>query len=118
MSWAETKAAARQSVHEAFKRAALYLAPGSIDDPVECFVRWHAAGARLGHLNGSSDGYAEVVTTRDRIVFDTTTIEFVPSAGGTITLVATEYEPARSFLLDVQEEPDGPVTDAWMVSRA
>lgn len=113
MSWADIKAAARRSVHETFRRAATYAGPDTVDGSVECYVRWHPAGATVGALGGQSNGYAEVVTTTDRIVFDAEDLDVTPEKGGTVTLASGE-----SFVLDVQAEPDGPVTDVWMVTRA
>lgn len=111
--WAAAKAAARKVVHATFQRAATYAAPGSIDDPVDCTVRWHAKGARMGDLD--SAGYAELVATEDRIVFDKTIIAFKPERGGIVTLLD---DPGLSFRLEVQAEEDGPVTDIWTVTRA
>lgn len=117
MSLAEIKRQARKAVHTAFRRAALYAAPDSVDDPVEVGVRWHAAGARIGALG--SDGYAEMVSTSDRIIFDAEELAdlgVTPVRGGVVTV--TDEDPQISFRLDVQSETDGPIVQAWTVIRA
>lgn len=116
-AWADTKARARQAVHTAFRRAALYQAPNA-DDPVAVNVRWHPAGARIGELAGTA-GLAELVTTSDRIIFDLTelaTLGINPVRGAVVTI--TDESPQISLELDTQAERDGPVADVWMVTRA
>ncbi len=115
-AWADIKIAARRVTHQTFGRAATYAAPGSVGDPVALTVRWHAAGARVGDLG--SDGYAEMVTTRDRVVFDLeelATLGVTPERGGVVTI--TDEAPPLAVELDTQNEPTGPVADVWLVTR-
>lgn len=115
--WADIKRVTRKAVHTAFRREALYAAPGSEEDPVAVGVRWHAAGARLGGYG--SEGYAEIVTETDRIVFDReelATLGITPERGAVVTI--TDEDPQISFSLDTRPDRDGPIAEVWLVTRA
>lgn len=114
--WADIKAYARQTVQATFGREATYAAPGSVADPVAVRVRWHAAGARVGDL--SSGGYADIVTTNDRVIFDQAELDALgvtPERGGLVTI--TDEVPALVLRLDTQAEKDGPIVNSWIVTR-
>lgn len=116
MSWADIKAAARRSVHDTFRRAAVYAGPDTVDGSVECNVRWHAAGTRVGQIGSSSAGHGEFVVMGDAIIFDRDEMAAAglsPEQGGTVTLATGE-----TFVLDTLAEPDGPISDVWAVTRA
>ncbi len=111
--WADIKEAARRTVHETFRRAATYADPCSIDDPVDCHVRWHSAGARIGDLGGSM-GYAELVAQADTIVFDRDELALLgvtPQRNGIVAVAGMQ------FRLDTKSEKDGPVTETWTAAR-
>jgi hypothetical protein len=115
--WADIKAEARKAVHAAFSLAATYVGPNSVEAPIALRVRWHPAGARLGDLAGAS-GYAEIVSTSDKVIFDVSelgTLDLQPVRGGVVTLaVAGETVTVR---LDTKTESDGPIVEAWQVTR-
>jgi hypothetical protein len=115
--WADIKAQARRTVHETFSREATYVGPCSTDDPVALRVRWHPAGSRVGELG--SDGYAVMMVTEDRVVFDLeqiATLGVTPERLAVVTI--TDETPQIVLTLDSQFETSGPVADVWRVTRA
>lgn len=115
--WAGIKAEARAAVHAAFAVPASYVGPRSIETVTGLSVRWHAAGAKVGDLAGSA-GYAEIVTATDKVIFDKTELArrgLALQRNGRVTL--TLAGETLTLRLDVQAESDGPVVEAWQVTR-
>jgi hypothetical protein len=114
--WTMLKGTARRIVHDVFAITAIYLSsvPGSVGKAIR--VRWHPQGSRLGgDLQGR--GYAEVLLTVDRMIFNMeqlAEVGIILKRGDRITL--PDYNDL-TFLLDVRDEKDGPVTNTWEVMR-
>ena len=68
MGWAETRAAARDTVHATFGLSASYLAPGGGPLTSGISVRWHTKTMRHGELD--REGYPQVQEDINRIVLD------------------------------------------------
>lgn len=70
MGWAETRAAARATVHESFGLVASYTPPGVGAIPVTGItVRWHTRTVRHGDLD--REGYPQLQEDVTRIMLDT-----------------------------------------------
>lgn len=105
---------ARKAVHAAFATAALYT-DATLDIPVAVTVRWHNKAALYGDVESS--GYAEIVARIDRVIFDRevlAALPLVPRRGGTLTLTEIGNQV---LTLDTRDPIDGPVTEAWAVTR-
>ena len=115
-TWAGTKRVARRAVHEAFAVAARYQ-DSQMAEPADLTVRWHAKGLQsLGDIQ--NDGFAEMLTRPDRLVFWREELEEAGIRlrhGGRVEL--TEYGGAV-LVLDTEEPADGPGAVAWTVARA
>lgn len=108
MGWRETRAAARDKVHETFLVPALYYAPGSAD-PIEVNVRHHTRDVLAGDLE--REGYGERIVDVNRIVLDTS--EVTPARGGKVVMPDEETHYLETF-----ERQDGDRYAVWNVVRS
>lgn len=107
----ETKAAMRQSVHDALAVAATYL-DSTMAEAAEITVRWHERGQIVGDL--SNQGFAQIVDNYNVLIFDRAALEtagVVLRRGGIVTL----EEEGLAFQLDTARPIDGPVEVMWNV---
>lgn len=115
--WAATKAATRRIVHNTFGVQAFYT-DASVNPPIELRARLHTKTSKPfgGLVDG--DGYADMIEGIDRIVLIPETIDgatVVLQRGGEITL--PEMFPGETFILDHSMPTDGPLEEAWQVTR-
>jgi hypothetical protein len=116
--FADLKQFSRQQLHDTLAVAALYSHP-TLADPVDVGVRWHDRIIQFGDLQHggmSNEGYAEVIEGIDQLVFDRgelVTKALVLVRGGIVEI--PQYE--LKFALDTRKPIDGPVNEAWQVTR-
>jgi hypothetical protein len=114
--FAQAKLQARRVVHSTFGVQAFYK-DASIDVPVEIRARWHNRTSRpVGDLENG--GYAEVIEGIDRIVLipvDTKNRPVTLQRNGIVTVPT--LLPGVEFNLEHKEPADGPLEEAWVVTR-
>lgn len=120
--FAQVKALARQTVHDALAVRAFYE-DASTNPPVEVRARWHNKIDRFGDLDSQS--YAELIQGVDRIIFDAGIARSLNiKRGGIVTF--PDYSPTPTgpsddtplaFTLMVKEPSAGPVSEVWVVAR-
>lgn len=108
------RARARRVVHDMFATAALYRShTGGPHVPMN--VRFHTKIAQpYGDLSG--EGYAEVITNIERVVFDRDALAAAsvePERGDEVLITSTGV----TLLLDTKDPDSGPVVEAWSVTR-
>lgn len=109
-TWAEIKTAARQAVHETFKRAAVFT-PVSTGIPVDVFARLHPNVKKFGDLD--REGYAEVYEDVTRVVFDAAEVPS-PARGDAVMFIET----GETYLIDFVLPMDREVEVVCEVTRA
>jgi hypothetical protein len=110
MSFADIKAEARRSVHEAFAVPCQYRASAS-DQPTDLTARLHTRIV-VGGENGS---YASIIEGVTRVVFDREELaakSVVLRRNGLVTF--PDY--GQSFVLDIRDPQSGPVTEKWALA--
>ena len=103
---------ARRTVHDTFAGPATYQ-DSSMDEAVALRVRWHNKRATLGDIE--SQGYAQVVDSVDRLVFDQdelTTKDVTLRHRGVVTM-----DDGAVYSLDVQDPSNGPISVSWTAVR-
>ena len=115
-AFAAAKALARRTVHDTMSVAATYIDP-SLAMAVPLRVRWHNKIVQGGDLE--NQGYTQVITSYDRVIFDRDEIEplgIVVQRGGKVTITEPGYN-GQLLLIDERDPLAGPLTEAWIVSK-
>ena len=115
MGIAEIKANARRALHGALSVPATWTS-ALTGETKAVTVRWHNKQALRGEL--SSDGYAQMLETQDRLVFnmeELATLQITLSRGDKI-LMPPIYENAE-LQIEEMEEITGPIEQIWQSVR-
>ena len=114
--FASVKALARQVVQATFGVRA-YYSDVSVDTPVEIRVRWHNKLSRpFGDLENG--GYAEVIEGIDRIVLIPKDVDGYPVTLRRLGVISNiDGMPDVELILEMREPADGPLEEAWTVTR-
>lgn len=127
--FAKTKTLARRTVHATLGVRAFYQ-DASMNEPAEITVRWHNKIDRFGDLESQS--YAEIIQGIDRVLFDAVQARTLNvKRGGVVTIpslaagmgaalgspLGGEGVGPPAFVLQNREPNNGPVVEAWEVTR-
>lgn len=114
--FASAKALVRRVVHSTLGVRAFY-SDDSVDTPVEIRVRWHNKLSRpFGDLENG--GYAEVIEGIDRIVLIPEDVDGFPITLKRLGVISDiDFMPGVQFILEMREPADGPLEEAWTVTR-
>ena len=113
-SFANLKRDARRAVHDTLAVSAEFQS--GADDPVSMSVRFHSTRTLTPFGAAGADDYAEIIERIDRVIFDVDALAaaaITPQRGDTVLF--SDY--GITVTLDVRAPTDGPVTEAWTVTR-
>lgn len=115
--FAQAKINARRAVQAAFGVRAYYFEDDTASAYTETRARWHNKISRpVGDLE--SGGYTEIIEGIDRIVLIPEDVDGFPltlARGGIFEL--PDILPGVRFELNHREPHDGPLEEAWAVTR-
>ena len=114
--FASAKASVRRVVNTTFGVQAFYQ-DDSMSTPVETRPRWHSKISRpFGDLENG--GYAEVIEGIDRIALIPEDVDGNPIyLKHTGRMIFPTLLEGVEFVLDTREPADGPLEEAWSVTR-
>jgi hypothetical protein len=114
-SFAQLKLDARRAVRDTFAVEATYQDDTMIE-PVSLRVRYHTRRtAPFADLEGQ--GFTEVVENIDRVIFDAEALAALPVVPCRGAVVSFPDYAGVCVYLDARAPYDGPVTEAWTVTR-